>query len=56
MAPCPHASFTTKFYNTFFGGPSPYSASTSANIYFHYYDSIDHTFIMSTNQEGLGST
>jgi hypothetical protein len=54
MAPCPRASFTTKFYNTFFAGPSLYSVSTSVNIYFHYYDYIDHTFIMSTDQEGLG--
>jgi hypothetical protein len=31
-----------------------YIGNSSPNIYFHYYDYIDYTFIMSTAQEGLG--
>ena len=31
-----------------------YISNSSLNIYFHYYDYIDYTFIMSTIQEELG--
>jgi hypothetical protein len=31
-----------------------YIGNSSPNIYFHYYDYIDYTFVMSTDQEGLG--